>query len=388
MSLRKAGAVTPMKSDKKHDPIKVMLRVTIVLFVLAVASTLLVNAIGSYRKGLLSARQKEVEKINQQRDQEYAVALAEFEQASASGANLAWPAQKTEGWDVVDLTNYPLENVTTVTVNRSDIMNNGMLLVNQWHSRPEDFQETDITSVGNYTAWKLPVHDNSVKLFPIAIDALQAAIADANAVGLKDYIVSEGYRSYDDQNAMFQSKMEKLADKFSGDQLVEETKKYVNYPGTSEFNSGLGFTLRLYNKDDVSVAKPAYTTTPAGQWMSENCWKYGIVFRFPLTDFPIKGTTDKSYKTGISAELNLYRYVGKGNAAVMHTLDFCMEEYIEYLQEHPHIAVFEDGTLRYEIFRQYVGDDATSIDLSVTTKAGNYESSLDNMGGVITVFSY
>ena len=60
---------------------------------------------------------------------------------------------------------------------------------------------------------------------------------------------------------------------------------------------------------------------------------------------------------------------------------------LEYLQEHPHIAVFEDGTLKYEIYRQYVGD-AASFNLQLTRSARSYTSSLDNMGAVITVFEY
>lgn len=377
-----------MKKNVKRDPVKVMLKWTIILAVIAVVAYVGGNLLTGYRAQLLADRQAAVEEINRQRDQEYAVALAEFEQANTSGGNLAWPAQRTEGWDVVDLTNYPLENPGRVTVSRQDLMYNGMLLVNQWHSRPDDFVDTEVVSVGNYTGWKLPVSDGNVRLFPKAIDALQAAVAEAAEAGHKDYMVSEGYRSWDDQNAMFQSRMEQLQGRYSGTALVEQAKKYVNYPGTSEFNSGLAFTLRLYNREDASVGRPDYHTTAAGQWMSENCWKHGIVFRFQLADFPLKGSADKSFKTGISSQLYLYRYVGKGNAAVMHVLDMCMEEYVEYLQEHPHIAVFQDGALKYEIYRQYVGDDVTSIALELAGKAKSYEASLDNMGGVITVFEY
>lgn len=374
--------------NNKRDPMKIMLRVTVSLVVLAVAASLLSGAIGSYRQQKLVARQKEVQQINEQRDQEYAVALAEFERASASGANLAWPMQKSEGWDVVDLTNYPLENPGSITLTRQELMYGGMLLVNQWHSRPDDFDDAGVVSIGNYTGGKIGVADYNVKLFPVAIAALQDAIAGAKDAGYEHYMVSEGYRSWDDQNALFQKAMDRLKSKYSGDALVEQAKKSVNYPGTSEFNSGLSFTLRLYSRTDASIGKPAYSTTAAGQWMSENCWKYGFVFRFPLADFPLQGTADKSYKTGISAELNLYRYVGKGNAAVMHIKDFCMEEYVDYLQEHPHIAVFEDGVLKYEIYRQYVGDETNEISLNLTGRASQYTASLDNMGGVITVFEY
>ena len=374
--------------NNKRDPMKIMLRVTVSLVVLAVAASLLSGAIGSYRQQKLVARQKEVQQINEQRDQEYAVALAEFERASASGANLAWPMQKSEGWDVVDLTNYPLENPGSITLTRQDLMYGGMLLVNQWHSRPDDFDDAGVVSIGNYTGGKIGVADYNVKLFPVAIAALQDAIAGAKDAGYEHYMVSEGYRSWDDQNALFQKAMDRLKSKYSGDALVEQAKKSVNYPGTSEFNSGLSFTLRLYSRTDASIGKPAYSTTAAGQWMSENCWKYGFVFRFPLADFPLQGTADKSYKTGISVELNLYRYVGKGNAAVMHIKDFCMGEYVDYLQEHPHIAVFEDGVLKYEIYRQYVGDETNEISLNLTGRASQYTASLDNMGGVITVFEY
>ena len=113
----------------------------------------------------------------------------------------------------------------------------------------------------------------------------------------------------------------------------------------------------------------------------------GLIFRFPQASWPLDDTRDKSFKTGVSAKLNLYRYVGKGNAAVMHYLDFCMEEYIEYLEEHPHIALFEDGVLKYEIYRQPVGT-ANSFDAQLTRNASSFQTSLDNMGAIITTFFY
>ena len=72
----------------------------------------------------------------------------------------------------------------------------------------------------------------------------------------------------------------------------------------------------------------------------------------------------------------------------MHNLDLCLEEYIEYLQEHPHIAVFENGTLKYEISRQYIGDEVNTFTIEVVQRASRYSMSLDNMGGVVTVFEY
>lgn len=377
-----------MKNQKRRDPIKVMLVWTVCLAVLAAAALLLGNAITSYRSTLLTDMQQKAQEINTQRDQEYAKALAEFEAATQTGTNLAWPAPKAEGWDVVDLTTYPLENATIVTMNRGDIMNNGMLLVNQWHSRPDDFSEEALVSIGNYANGEIPVANYNLELFPVAIDALKAALAEAKENGHENYMVDEAYRSWETQNALFNKYMEDYSSRYSGDELIERTKRDVNYPGTSEFNSGLAFTMRLYKSGDATVNNSNYVETAAGQWMNENCWKHGLVFRFQKADYPTKGDTDKSYKTGVSATLRCYRYVGEAHAAVMHHLDLCLEEYIEYLQEHPHIAVFENGTLRYEIVRQYVGDDVNPISVTITNKASSYESNLDNMGAVITVFEY
>lgn len=373
--------------SKKGNSLRTMLMIGITLVVLAVVMSLVNGMIRQYRETALQRAVQAAEERNQKLEEQYAIDLAALEQKQAENENAAWPAHKQEGWDVIDLTSYPVENARTVSLSRADIMNNGMLLVNQWHSRPADFDESAIVSVGRTVHRKVQVSDFNQKIFPVAIDALVDAVAAAKEAGHEYYMVSEGYRSYDDQDKLFQKQVDKLKDKYTGDELIQRASRYVNYPGTSEFNSGLAFTMRLYKKGDEAVNKPPYITTDAGIWMNENCWKYGLVFRFPLTDFPLKGTLDKSYKTGVSSKLLLYRYVGKGNAAVMHLKDFVMEEYIEYLAEHPHLAVFEDGTLKYEILREQVGDDA-NVNVTVSGNATSYVSSLDNMGYAITVYSY
>ena len=46
-----------------------------------------------------------------------------------------------------------------------------------------------------------------------------------------------------------------------------------------------------------------------------------------------------------------------------------------------------DDELKYEVYRQPVGDDE-EINVQLTHNAKNWSSSLDNMGAVITVFEY
>jgi hypothetical protein len=49
--------------------------------------------------------------------------------------------------------------------------------------------------------------------------------------------------------------------------------------------------------------------------------------------------------------------------------------------------VYENNTLKYEIFRKPVGDEA-SVNIDVPLAASSWLASLDNMGGVVTAFIY
>lgn len=382
------------RKRKKSKAVPVVLIITILAAAIAAGCFLVRPMITDpLRKASaddLAKRQAEVVRKNQEIQAEYEATILDLQnQRAVEPSNPSWPEHKSEGWDVIDLTNIALENPTAVTATRQELMANGMLLLNEWHSRPDDFDDTKIVSVGKHLGGntKVQTKDYNVSLFPIACDALLEAVEAARAEGLEHYLVEEGYRTWETQNSYFQKRMEKLSSRYSGEALINATKKEVNYPGTSEFNSGLSFTLRLYEKGNAETGNAKYSTTEQAKWMNRNCWKYGLVFRFPQSGWPLPETQDKSFKTGVSVQLNLYRYVGKGNAAVMHFYDFCMEEYIEFLQEHPHIAVFEDGVLKYEIYRQYVGD-APSFNVQLTRSCRTYSSSLDNMGAVITVFEY
>ncbi len=376
-----------MSKPRKSKAVPIVIALTVIFALLTAGCFFAREWIAAQRSEKLRVAQEAAQTHNDEEDEKYAAARAEFERETTSGANLAWPAQKTEGWDLLDLTNYPLESPTTVTMTRSEVMNRGLLLINQWHSRPEDFDESALVGLGNYFNWAVQVADASVSLFPEAADALKAAIDAAAEEDLGHYYVPEAYRSWDTQNQYFQSRVEKLSTKYTGDALIEAAKKEVNYPGTSEYNSGLSFRLQLYDRNNKEITNTKYSSSSQGNWMNTHCWEYGFVFRFPLNAWPLDTSTDKSFVTGIGSQMNLYRYVGKGSAAVMHAMDFCLEEYIQYLEEHPHVALFEDGQLKYEVYRQYVGD-ASSFEVTVNTRARGYVTSLDNMGGIITVFEY
>ncbi len=380
-----------MAKNKHTNPLKVVILITVVLAAVAVGCFAVNSYLTAQQSRDLRAAQEAAEERNQLLQDDYAAAMAEYQRklAEREGASETWPTPEPEGWDVVDLSNYALENASTVTMTRQEAMYNGMLLVNEWHSRPDDFSEASLVSVSNYSGRKIGVKNSSIRLFPAAAEALLQLVNNAKEQGYENFVCYDAYRSYDEQNELFQAEMARNEDRYQGDALIARAKRAVNYPGTSAYNGGMTFRVILYKSGDKTVNDKVFFACDEGLWFLEHCWEYGIVFRFPLADYPVKGTADKSYKTGVSAQLQTFSYVGKGNAAVMHALDLCMEEYIEYLAAHPHIAVFKDGSLRYEISREYVGD----AEFFPVTVVGNgnvksYTTSLDNMGYAITVFEY
>ena len=382
-----------MSRAKKSKAVPIVLVITILLAVLAIVCFLINPLVIQPKKDAIDKAYEDakaaVEEHNKQIDIEYQLQLSEAQAAYNNPENPSWPENDDKlEWEVLDLSQYPLQDQRAVHSNRQEIMYNGMLLVNAWHSRPTDYSDAGIVGVSKAYKGeeKIQAKDNNVTLHTNALAALHEALLAAKAEGMEHYLVEEGYRTIERQQEYYNKKREKLSSKYSGEALDEATKKEVNYPGTSEYNSGLAFELRLYDKNDPDVSVPKYSTTPEAKWMNENCWKYGLVFRFPQNQWPLETSTDKSFKTGVSVHLNVYRYVGKGNAAIMHYMDFTMEEYIEYLEEHPHIALYVDDHLQYEVYRQIVGDDE-EFDIQLNS-TNNWESSLDNMGGIITVFDY
>lgn len=375
------------KKQKKKNSMKTLVKIIITLAILLALCVVAVTGVTALKKHTLDQKIADVEAANKKKEEAWLIAKAEYENATRSGENLSWPAARTEGWDVVDLTTFPVENATRVTMDRQSLLTGGLMLINQWHAIPADFSDAALSSVRGATNSRVPVRDNNVKLFPVASEALDMLIMDANLQGLEDYIVQNAYRTNEEQTNLWNKVVERLSKRFDGETLTNQAKKEVNYPGTSDYQSGFSFDMKLYKKGDTAVTNADFEDTPQGQYFNENCWKYGIIFRFPTKDHPTENTTDKSYKTGVSVALNLYRYVGEAHAAAMRALDMCMEEYIEYLIQHPHLAIYENGELRYEIYRQAYADEET-FEVPVPQAAARYTASVDNMGGVVSAYTY
>ena len=366
-----------------------LVRILIVLFILlalCVAGFILLDqSIKTQEQENISAAVEE----NARREEQYEQAKAEEEAQTQYTEEEELPEPKSRGWDVVDLTGFPITGSTfTNNVSRQELLLGGMMLLNHWHAVPGDFPESELVGVHS-TDKTIQVSSSSVRLFPAAVTALSETLQAAKAAGFEGYIIDEGFRSNTAQQSNYDKEAAKYAERLTGDALIERVRQTVNVPGTSEYQSGFSFRIDRYKKGDTEFMSKKFQYMDMSDWLLENSWQYGIVFRFPVSGYPNATVQDKSYKTGESKKMSVYRYVGKGNAAAMHALDFCMEEYIEYLMKHPHIGVYQDGELKYEIVRTAGGaTEGAGATVQIATSARDYSVSMDNCGGVITVMGY
>lgn len=188
----------------------------------------------------------------------------------------------------------------------------------------------------------------------------QLCAAFQSATGNNDLLVCAGYRSLEEQQALWDNAL--------ANHGIEYTRQYFSQPGSSEHHTGLAVDFAFYQADK----QRSYEFDGSGdsQWMIDHCWEYGFVQRYPLSKVDI---------TGISEEAWHFRYVGQPHATLMHQKELCLEEYITLLQAYPwdgeHLVETVAGT-EYEIW--YCPAD----NIQVPTQ-GTYTLSGDNQGGCI-----
>jgi D-alanyl-D-alanine carboxypeptidase len=209
--------------------------------------------------------------------------------------------KKSEYSDIVALVNVEMHIDWLDNMKDTDTSKNELMLVNRVYGLSEDFVPADLVDVPSEYAY------SGKKLSQKVLDEVIKLIDSGKNNGYT-FVISDGYRSYEEQKDIYDS----YAD-FYG---MSETDTFVARPGHSEYQTGMSFDLKPYNKviDDVS-SNEEYL------WLRENAYKYGFIFRFEKEDKHLTGFSENSWRL---------RYVGKEAASVMRDEDICFEEYYAY----------------------------------------------------------
>ncbi len=191
------------------------------------------------------------------------------------------------------------------------------VLVNASHMVDEYFTPADLVTMKKELSDKL-VHIKYKKTQGVreAVEALGTMLEAAKADGLGKWQVSAGYRTWDDQVSMLNSKTNSYMKRHKGWSRAKAKKaalRSVAEPGASEHHLGLAFDLNVKGAS-------AFMGTKQQKWLYEHCWEYGFIIRYQK---------DKEEITGIEEEPWHIRYVGVEHAMYMYEHNLCLEEYLQ-----------------------------------------------------------
>lgn len=157
----------------------------------------------------------------------------------------------------------------------------GVLIVNKKYSVPEDY---------------------GAELGLVIDDAYNTLLQMREDTGYELPLAS-GYRSYELQTELFDYYCE-----------IDDYEKVIMYsaqPGHSEHQTGLAM--------DIGELSESYVNTEEGGWLTDNCYKYGFIIRFP------KGC---ELKTGYDYEPWHIRWLGKSTAKLVYDSGLTLEEFL------------------------------------------------------------
>ena len=204
------------------------------------------------------------------------------------------------------------------------------MLVNKEHTVDEFFEPADLIQVNEVIKSDLAtVKYKKTRGVRTAVEALKKMLEAAKADGVgKKWQISAGYRSWDDQVGILNSKINSYKSKnkgWSSSKARRAALRSVAEPGASEHHLGLAFDV---NRKGSS----SFAGTKNSEWLNEHCWEYGFIIRYEK---------DKEEITGFIAEPWHIRYVGVDHAMYMKENNLCLEEYIQGIEDGT-IPVFTD----------------------------------------------
>ncbi|MCR4923558.1 MAG: M15 family metallopeptidase [Lachnospiraceae bacterium] len=184
-----------------------------------------------------------------------------------------------------------------------------LILVNKQNFIPKDF-DTELAELPDG-------HLVDKRIVPYLEEMFEAAEREGAPLA-----ICSAYRNYSYQAGLFEKKIRKCVKE--GQSYLEAYRNAafeVTIPGSSEHSLGLALDIV---SEAYSTLDSGFEATKQGQWLRENCAKYGFILRYPK---------EKEYITGITYEPWHFRYVGRDNALYMTENSLVLEEYIELLEK-------------------------------------------------------
>ena len=180
-----------------------------------------------------------------------------------------------------------------------------LTVVDKQHALPSGYFPGDLVGIDG--RWVAP-GTGSQSLRAEAAGALLEILGAAEAEGI-EVLVQSSFRSYETQIATYQNHVDTLGQ--------EQASRISARPGHSEHQ--LGTTADLTSAGVGYDLTESFASTPAGEWLLANAYRYGFALSYPA---------GKESITGYAHEPWHYRYVGVADAGAWHDSGLTLVEYL------------------------------------------------------------
>lgn len=208
---------------------------------------------------------------------------------------------KAETSDVIKIINTQADIDWIDTEYDTDTSKNELMLVNRLYGLNKDYAPEDIENLS------LSISYSGNKISRSIIENINDLI-NAGKQNNYTFVVSQGYRSYEDQEKIYNSMSNSIGQ--------SEADKVAARPGHSEYQTGLSFDLQPYNK----VFENAFESEEYN-WLKENAYKYGFILRLTKEGEEITKFKPSAWRL---------RYVGEEAAQKIYEENITFEEYYAY----------------------------------------------------------
>lgn len=257
-----------------------------------------------------------------------------------------------------------------VTATARQLMQGKMLLIDAAHPLPQTYVPGDTFGVLSFTRGQVACRDLAAVSGQETLEALTRLFTDAYRQRKVQLTLFAGTRSAEQQRILLMDTLSAFSRDLPLSSALEAALDAVGEVGCSEHQTAYAVDLRLCPLWNGTPLEEPYEATEEGQWLIENCWRYGFVRRWP-----------EEVPSSHCCKAFHLRYVGQAHAMLMHALRVSLEEYLELLHEYGSLTLLDTNNAPLAAaVCQPVGEQDAQFNLPM----GQVDDlSLDNMGYAI-----
>ena len=207
--------------------------------------------------------------------------------------------------DVVALVNTHAYQDWYTNTKETDLSKGNLIIVNKFYKLDSSYNSNNMVKVSSTYSF-----GNNQMVTEDTFNAFLDMWKEAKEEGLT-LIINSSYRSYEDQEAVYEYYKETLGEK--------EADGRAARAGYSEHQTGMAIDIQTYGSSAAT-----FENFDEFKWLKENAHKYGFILRYPK---------DKEYITGYKYESWHFRYVGVEAATYIYENNITFDEYYAYFVE-------------------------------------------------------